>query len=60
MTNNKSLIPLPTKVPESLSIPEREVHARVRTHLELLQYRENRRGGLARLFDRIAIDILPR
>jgi hypothetical protein len=50
MNNNKSLISLTgSRIPEKLSLPQRAVHARVRTHLGLLQYRDNQRGALARL-----------
>jgi hypothetical protein len=60
LDNNKSLIASAGKVPETLSLPERELHARVRTALESLQYRDRRRGGLARLFDRFPISIVPK
>ena len=57
MSNDKSLLPVEPKLPKNLSIDERAVHARIRTRATSLRYRE--RGGLARLFHRSAINILP-
>jgi hypothetical protein len=58
LTNNKSLLPVEPKLPENLSTDERSVHARIRTRVETLRYRDQR-GALARLFDRFPINLLP-
>ncbi len=58
MKFNKSLLPTGGgRLPENISVDERAVHARIRTHVESLQYRDRRRGGLARLFERFAVNI---
>jgi len=57
---NKSLLPCEPRLPKNVSVEERAVHAKVRTRVELLRYRDDKRGGLARLFDRFPINLLPR
>jgi hypothetical protein len=60
MTKNKSLLSVEhSKLPKNISVDERAVHARIQTRVESLRYRD-RRGALARLFDRFQINILPR